>query len=118
VHQRRTGFALHFCAGFLARGLRRRAAVQDAAGAFDVGELGRDGAFGHHDVRGNPACPRGQRQRCAVIAGRVRHHATLRFFFVERPHRIAGTAKLERTAHLQVFALEKQGGTGKRIQFR
>jgi hypothetical protein len=95
MHQRRAGFALHFGARLLARCLGRRATMQDPADAFDVGELGRDGALGHHDVRGDFARSRRQRQRRTVVAGRVRHDAAPGFVIFERPHGVAGTAELE-----------------------
>ena len=95
-----------------ARGDAGRAAVQRRAIGFDRGQLAGHGAFGHHDVAGNPTGARGQGQRGAVVARGVGHHAACGMGLVEGKHRVAGAAELERARALQVFGLEIQLAAG------
>jgi hypothetical protein len=111
MHQHGAGLALHLFGHRLARGLGRRTAVQHRAGVRDQVELGLHCALGHHHVGGDAARGRGQRQRTAVVAGRMGDHAAARVGIVQRPHRVAGATELERTTALRVLALEVQSGT-------
>jgi hypothetical protein len=97
MHDGRAGVGLHACAGGLARVDGRCAAMQDCARAFDRRELGLHRALRHHDVTGDAAHARGQRQRRAVVAGRMRGDAARRDLVRQRPYCIAGAAELERT---------------------
>ena len=110
------GFGLQLRAHRLARGDGRRAAVQDRAVVSDRGELGLHRAFRHHHVAGNAAALCGQRQRGAMVAGSMGDHAARGGGLVQRPHRIAGAAELERADPLQVFAFELQPRAGFLIQ--
>ena len=116
MHELGAGFgAYRFCRGF-ARGQRRSAAMQGRATGFDRRELGTHRAFGHDHVRGNAARACGQRERGAMVARRMRDDAARGGGGVERPHRIAGAAELERARALQVLALEVEFRARKRIE--
>ncbi len=84
--------------------------------AGNVGQLGRDRAFRHHHVARNAAGARRQRQRGAVVAGRMGNHAGTGAIGIQRPHRVAGAAEFECAAALQVLGLEGQLRAGQRIE--
>ena len=88
-------------------GVRTRVIGAEPAGASEA-----------HDslVRGDAAGARGQRERGAVVAGRVRDHAARGFAFAQRPDGIAGAAELEGAAALQVLALEVQLRAGQFVE--
>src|SRR5690606_10624561 len=67
-------------------------------------------------VAGNAALARGQRQGGAVVAGGVGDHAAGGGFGIQRRHRVAGAAELERAAALQVFGLQEQGAAGQCVE--
>ena len=116
VNQRRPGFALHAQALGFARGLGGCTAPEGGLIAFDIGQFGRHRTLGHHYMAGNPARARRQGQCGTVVAGGMCHHTVTGVLHIQRPHRVAGPAELERAAALQVFGLEVQAGAGQCIQ--
>jgi hypothetical protein len=116
MHERCAGLFAHGVGHRLARDDRRRAAVQRRAAGFDGFEFRRDRTFRHDDVRRDAARLRRERQRRAVIARGMRDDAARGCLVVERPHRVARTAELERAGALEVFAFEEQFRTGERIE--
>jgi len=90
--------------------------VQLGAVALDRRELGFHRARGHDHVGGNAAGVCGQGERRPVVAGRVRDHAARGSVRIQRPHRVAGAAELERPGALQVFALEEELGARQRVE--
>ena len=68
MYECRAGFAAHLLGARFARGECRRAVMQRCAIGRDRGQLGLHRAFGYHDMRGDSARARRERERGAVIA--------------------------------------------------
>ncbi len=62
----------------------------------------------HHDVRGDPAQARGEREGLGVVARGVGGDAPGGLGVRQGEHRVRGAAELERADALQVLALEEQ----------
>ena len=116
VYQAGAGVRLHPRRRRLAGGDGGRAGVQGGALTRDVGPFGGVGAFRHHHVARDAPRTRGQGQRGAMVAGRMRDHAAGRRRFVQRPYGVARAAELEGARPLQRLGLEMQLAAGQRIQ--